>query len=359
MNYRSRKAASIIFGLLSAAGTVITAILVAKETPKAIKKIDELKQKQTVKKMDYIKALIPIYWPAGLVCLGTITSTTISQVISIKTEASLIAATTIANQGWMQYKGKVKQLLGVNADKAVTNSTSTDEYNRQLPKVESGKQLFWEEHIGFFSCTKDQLLAGLNDLNQRLHTPDPSPDGTCYYTSLYFLIKDSHACVYNKDIIEGLKEYGWTTDYMYEVWTLSCMWVHPCFTKVVKKETGEVLYTKLSFWEEPITLIDSERSRYHYESREDFKHDAENDINESEMNSMYDEDAYQLSTHGYQDDDMDEALQIEKELVYNKPDCHPQIDNGRRFMPTDQNAEIEYIEEDPTLPSEKDIPKNL
>ena len=92
MNYKARRASSLILGLFSALGTVVTAILVAKETPKAMEKIKEIKEKnKDIKKIDYIKALIPVYWPAGLMCLGTMASTTISQVISVKTEASLIA----------------------------------------------------------------------------------------------------------------------------------------------------------------------------------------------------------------------------------------------------------------------------
>lgn len=360
MNYRSRKIISITLSLLSAAGVVITAILAAKETPKAMKKIDELKNKENVKKMDYVKALAPIYWPAALVGLGTIASGTISQAISIKTQASLIAASTIANQGWNRYKGKVKRMFGVDADKSITNNISADEYSKQMPTVDSGKQLFWEEHIGFFSCTKEELLAGLNDLNQRLHTPDAENDGTYYYTSLYFLVKDSNAKVYNKEILNGLKEIGWTTDYLCEVFDLSCMWVHPYFTKVAKKETGEILYTKLDFWEEPITLIESEHSRNHYKSREDFEHDAEEDMRQAALEDMYDEDAHQLSTHGYQDIPEDDPLRIAKDLVYNKPDhTNMQVDTGRRFMPSNINNEIEYLEEDPYLPGENDIPKNL
>lgn len=45
MNYKARRASSLILGLLSAGGTILTAILVAKETPNALKKIKEIKEK--------------------------------------------------------------------------------------------------------------------------------------------------------------------------------------------------------------------------------------------------------------------------------------------------------------------------
>lgn len=347
MNYKARKASSIILGLLSASGTVLTAILVAKETPKALEKIKEIKEKnKDAKKIDYIKALIPIYWPAGLMCLGTMASTTISQVISMKTEASLIATSTMLSQGWNRYKGKVKDIFGIEGDKMITNSIASEDYEKKNPKPIKTEMLFWEEHLGFFSCKKEDLIGAMLDLNQRLHTPDPSPDGTLYWTTLYFLIKDAKATVFDKTKLESAKEIGWTTDYLCEVYELGCMWVHPSYTRVIKKETGEVLFTKITFFEEPIFLEESERSRYHYKSREDYEHEAECD--------MHDYDAFNMYSNGYQDED--DPLMIQKSFINTKPDCDSINDSGRRFIPSNLTPLNEYLEDDENLPSEKDIP---
>lgn len=345
MNYNARKAGSIVLGLFSAAGTVVTAILVAKETPKALEKIKKLKENKQTKKIDYVKALIPVYWPAGVVCLGTIASTTISQVISLKTEASLIATSTMLSQGWNRYKGKVKELFGIEADKTITNAVASDDYLKKDPKVPKSETLFWEEHIGFFSCKKEDLISAMLDLNQRLHTPDPNPEGTFYWTSLYFLMKDAKAKVFNKTNLEASKEIGWTTDYLCEVYDLGCMWVHPFYTRIIKKETGEVLFTKITFFEEPIFLEESERSRYHYKSREDYEHDAEID--------MHDADAFALYSHGYQDDN---PLEVESSLINTKPDCDSVNDTGRRFIPSNIDPRSEYLEDNDNLPSENEIP---
>lgn len=349
MNYKARKAGSIVLGLFSAAGTVITAILVAKETPKAIEKIKELKEKNTkVKVLDYVKALTPIYWPAGLMCLGTIASTTVSQVISRKTEASLIATSTVLNQGWNRYKGKVKDILGITNERKITNEIAKEDYSNNLPsKIENvdGKVLYWEEHLGFFSCKPEDLMAAICDLNQRLHTPDPDPEGTFYWSSLYFLMEDSKAKVYDKTKLKASEEIGWTLDYLCEVYELACMWVHPFFTRVIKKGTGELLFVKLEFFEEPIFLLESEKSRYHYKSREDYEHEAECD--------MHDADAYSLYYNGTEDPDQ---LYTESALLNTKEDCDPENDNGRRFIPTNQPIENEFLEDNQDLPSEKDIP---
>lgn len=346
MNYKARKASSIILGLLSAGGTILTAVLVAKETPKALEKAKEIKEKnKDAKKIDYIKALIPIYWPAGLMCLGTMASTTVSQVMSMKTEASLIATSTMLNQGWNKYKGKVKDIFGIEGDKMITNSIASEDYEKKQPKSIKEETLFWEEHLGFFSCKKEDLIGAMLDLNQRLHTPDPSPEGTLYWTTLYFLMKDAKATVFDKTKLEASKEIGWTTDYLCEVYELGCMWVHPFYTRVIKKETGEILFTKITFFEEPIFLKESERSRYHYKSRADYEHEAECD--------MHDYDAFNLYGHGYHDED---PLMVERSFVNTKPDCDPVNDDGRRFIPSNLTPSNEYLEDDTSLPSEKDIP---
>lgn len=344
INWQRRKIISILLGLLSAGGTVATAVLVAKATPKALEKIKELKNNPNTKKIDYVKNLIPIYWPAGIICLGTIASTTISQVVSLKTEASLIATSTVLSQGWHKYKNKVKDVFGIDADKKITNLIASDDYSKNNIQ-QTSNELFWEEHLGFFTCKKEDLMGAINDINQRLHTPDPDPDGTLYWTTLYFFMQDANAKVLDKTKLEASKEIGWTTDYLCEVYELGCMWVHPLFTRVVKKETGEVLFTKVTFFEEPIFLEESERSRYHYKSRADYEHEAEID--------MHDADALALYSHGYQDWD---PLEIENEFVNTKPDCDIVNDNGRRFIPTNQAIPTEYLDEDKELPSEKDIP---
>ena len=146
MNYKARRASSLILGLFSALGTVVTAILVAKETPKAMEKIKEIKEKnKDIKKIDYVKALIPIYWPAGLMCLGTMASTTVSQIISVKTEASLIATSTMLSQGWNRYKGKIKDVLGVKGNELITNCIASNDYEKNQPKPNKTEMLLEEK----------------------------------------------------------------------------------------------------------------------------------------------------------------------------------------------------------------------
>lgn len=372
MNYKVRRFVSIGLGLFSAAGTIFTAILVAKETPKALEKIKELKEKNS-KKFNYVKGLIPIYWPAIVMCVGTVASTTISNVISYKTEASLLATSAMLSQGLKKYKNKVKDVLGVDIDNLINNEISKDDYkllNNNDIKKNDGTELYWEENLGFFRCKPLDFMAAIADLNQRLHTPDPDPNGTFYFTTLYILMNDAKAKVYNEDYLNGCKNIGWTTDYLCSMYDIKCMWVHANYTKIIDKDTGELLFTKISFFEDPIFLEDNETSRFDYRSRKEYRHE--------DRIGLHDEDAFELYLNNYVDpyDENDENVgsrisEIQEEFIQSKIDCNIEDDDGRRFIPSnpDFTKSIKYstgedvsnpdssILFDYNLPDTKDIPK--
>ena len=361
MNYKARRITAVLLGLTSAVGTVATAILVAKETPKALKKIDELKSKKDIKKIDYVKALLPVYWPALSVCAGTIASTTISNVVSMKTEASLIATSTMLSQGWKKYKGKVQDIFGKDASEFINQEIAKDDYDYSKAnnlKVEPEERLYWEENLGFFKCKPLDLMAAIADLNQRLHTPDPSPNGTFYFTTLAVLMRDAKAYVYDKNKLKACENIGWTTDYLFEAYDLKSMWVHANYTTIIKKETAEVLFTKINFFEEPIVLQESEVSRLKYKSREEYEHESECDMN----------------AYNYCCEDMENTARmadIEKSFVNSKMDCDQIDDDGRRFIPSNPEftESVKYedgqdcrnpnseILRDSNLPDVKDIPE--
>jgi hypothetical protein len=363
MNYKARQVVAILLGLTSAVGTVATAILVAKETPKALKKIEKLKSKKDVKKIDYVKALLPVYWPALSVCAGTIASTTISNVISTRTEASLIATSTMLSQGWKKYKGKVQDIFGKDASEFINQEIAKDDYDYSKAnnlKVESEEHLYWEENLGFFKCKPLDLMAAIADLNQRLHTPDPSPNGTFYFTTLAVLMRDAKAYVYDKNKLKACENIGWTTDYLFEAYDLKSMWVHANYTTIIKKETAEVLFTKINFFEEQIVLQESEVSRLKYKSREEYEHEAECDMNEGYYDYIHSD----IKT-------ADAISMIQESFVNSKIDCDMVDDDGRRFIPSNpdfmesvkyedgrdyNNPDSETLR-DSNLPDVKDIPE--
>ena len=313
MNIKTQRTLSVIFSLLSSLGTVGTAILAVKYTPKAMKKLEELKtdkinkiynaSTQSVKdakksdkkeKIKYnltvVREMGKIYWPAILSGIGTIASTTTSLMLSRKTEASLIATTTLLSNGWRRYRSKVKDFFGIDADKLISDSMSIDDYHKIDKKemsADDGKKLYWNEYTGFFKCSELDMLSAMMDLNQRLHAPDTDENGTFYFTTLEIFLKDAKAEVFDKRRLEACKNIGWTSDYLYSMIQGNCVWVHPYYTKVCDESTGEIKYTKISFWEEPIAVDPTQLSRFKHKTEEDYIHEAELDMQDAAALDLY------------------------------------------------------------------------
>lgn len=292
MKANVEKTISIMLAIAGSAGVVGTSVLVAKATPKANEKLAKINEKDKKKYfLQKTKVVAKNYWPAILCGVGTIGSIVASTIISKKTEASLIATAAVLGQGWNKYKWKVKEILGPDANKIITDAISKDEFkdlkNEEVNKKQSELiekpeiKIYWEEHLGYFKCEESKFLAALVDLNQRLHVPDADDKGTFYWTSLKIFAEDSHAKLHEPERLNACKNIGWTADYLLEAYGAHCIWVHPYYTKVYSKKSNKLLYTKVEFWEEPIVLVESEMSRFNYHSRKNFEHNAECDLNAS------------------------------------------------------------------------------
>lgn len=339
MTYKTQRFISTMLGLLGAAGTVATAVFAVKATPKAMKKIDELKKENNSEKISkkvLIKELLPIYLPSIVIGVATISSTTISTILSRKTEASLIATSMVLSQGWNKYKYKLDSILGPKAKELLRSKIAIDEYKQNkkpLKNTDKNKRLYWEEHLGWFYADPVELTAGISDANQRLYAPDPGKDGSFYFATLYLLVKDARLNVLDKTKLDSCRHIGWTADYIYEVYGKKFIWIHPYYTKVFNKDTGELLYTRITFWEEPIFLMDSEINRDHYKSRADYEHEAESDLNFREQEEIIDYAALDLAFAG---------KERPANNITNKVDCNQIEDDMDRLISSNPNASENY-----------------
>lgn len=310
MSYKARRIIASLLGIAGSIGTIVTTILAVKETPKAIKKLDELKKQYENKKIPIkvlLKEFIPIYWPSIVVGTATVASPIAATIMSRQTEASLIATSTMLSQGWNKYKYKVKEFVGPKGEKLIRANVAQDEFDEKKHKPTQGsKQLYYEEHLGWFYADPVELQAGLEDINQRLYTPDVSSrdNGPTYWATLYWFAQDSKANVLDKDRLFACTDMGWTVEYISEMYVKRFVWVHPSFTRVFDKETGVLLYTMLTFEEEPIYLniysLEREYHNYKKTGKYDYMHEAESDLNFQEDNYYDDRAALDLEFHGNQ-----------------------------------------------------------
>lgn len=314
MSYKARRIFSSLLSIIGAVGTIATTVLAVKATPKAMRKLEELKKEYPNKKIPfkvYLKEFIPIYWPALAVGTATVVSPIAASVMSRKTEASLIATSTMLSQGWNRYKYRVKDFLGVNGERLLKADIAQEEHLEKKYVSEKGsKKLYYEEHIGWFYADPVELQAGLEDINQRLYVPDRSDgnNGPTYWATLFWFIRDSKADVLDEKRLAACEDMGWTTETISAMYVKRFVWVHPLFTRVFDKATGELKYTVLSFCEEPVFLnmLELEKEYNNWKNTGDYMHEAESDMNFQDE-EPYDYNALDLEYRGNQEK-IDEAI---------------------------------------------------
>lgn len=216
MNEKVQKTLPIIFAIISTVGVVATTVLAVMETEKANPKIKEAKA--TNSKKEVAIAIVKGYGWSITVGAATISSIIAGTIIGKKTEASLTATAIMLDQSLRQYKDKAKALLGDKADTIITK-ISEDESERKKDKIaekkQDDKQLYHEEHIGFFWSTPENIAYALNDTNRRLNTDDSLTSmDTHWWASMQTFIYDANAQLIDSGTDKISMSYGWSGDYV-------------------------------------------------------------------------------------------------------------------------------------------------
>lgn len=158
-----RKHSPTIFSFVGAIGVVATAALAVKETPKAMRLIEGMKDDST--KADIIKETWKCYVPAAITGLATIVCIFNANNLNQKQKAALISAYTILNQAYREYQTKTKELLGEDAEAKIRTSIAKDHYDdanisKELP-------LFYDECSGqYFNKTMEEVIIAEYELNR-------------------------------------------------------------------------------------------------------------------------------------------------------------------------------------------------
>ena len=117
MNIKTQRYLSLGLSALNVAGAIGMFVSLTKEAPKAQIQLKSLPK--DAKKSTKLKTFIKNYKMSLIFTGVTITSGIGSKVISNKTEASLIVTVGMLDASLRKYKGKIKETLGVEADKDI------------------------------------------------------------------------------------------------------------------------------------------------------------------------------------------------------------------------------------------------
>lgn len=216
-----KRNASTILTCVGAAGVVATTVMAVKATPKAVSLLEMAKEEkgEELTKLEKVQVAAPVYIPTVLIGASTIACIFGANALNRHQQASLMSAYALLDSSYKDYKNKVAELYGENADSQVKQEIAKDKYNEDAYPVEDGKQLFYDDFSQrYFQATTEQVLTAEYELNRMLAT-----DYGVFLNEFYELL--------GIDRTDYGDYLGWSTGELVDAYWYS--WVDFSHTKVV------------------------------------------------------------------------------------------------------------------------------
>lgn len=165
---------STILTVLGGVGVLATSVMAVKATPKAMRLIEEAKEEKgdELTKWEIVKSAGPAYIPASIVGVATVSCIFGANILNKKTQASMASAYVLLDQSFKEYKRKVVDVYGTEADQKVRTEIAKDHYDeKEFEEVEEddGKILFYDQFSRrYFRSTMEDVLKAEYNTNRQL-----------------------------------------------------------------------------------------------------------------------------------------------------------------------------------------------
>ena len=166
-----KRNASTILTCVGGAGVIATSVLAVKATPKALTLLEKAKEEkgESLTKMEVVKTAGPAYIPAIVSGAATIACIFGANALNKRQQAALMSAYALLDNSYKEYKAKVQELYGEEADKNVRTEIAKDKYESDLYPLEGNKRLYYDDYSGrYFEATTEDLLRAENHVNKVL-----------------------------------------------------------------------------------------------------------------------------------------------------------------------------------------------
>lgn len=163
-----RNATNILTGL-GGIGVVATSVMAVKVTPKALTLLEEAEAKKGEKltKIETVQVAGTVYIPPILIGASTIACIFGANILNKRQQAALMSAYILLDNSFKEYKNKVNELYGEDADQQVRNEIAKD-IDEDI-SVNDDKQLFYDEYSHrYFESTMEDVLRAEYTLNKML-----------------------------------------------------------------------------------------------------------------------------------------------------------------------------------------------
>lgn len=167
-----RKNASTILTFVGGAGVVGTTIMAVKATPKALERIEAAEEIKGEKltKLEVVNVAGPVYIPTVITGAATLACIFGANILNTRKQAALMSAYALLDNSYKEYRNKVTELYGEDADNNVKEAVAKDKYDSDDNKnMDDKMNLYYDDYSGrYFQATSETILRAENQINRKM-----------------------------------------------------------------------------------------------------------------------------------------------------------------------------------------------
>ena len=151
---------STILTIGGAAGVIATAVVAVKETPKALYLLEQAREEkgEDLTAIEKVKVAGPVYIPSIIIGASTIACIFGANALNKRSQASLMSAYALLDNSYKEYREKVTEIHGEEAEKNIRHEIVKDKYEEH-PFYRNNKQLFFDSFsMRYFESTIEDVL---------------------------------------------------------------------------------------------------------------------------------------------------------------------------------------------------------
>lgn len=162
---------STILTCIGGAGVIATTVMAVKATPKAVTLLEEAKKEkgEDLTKLEVVKVAGPVYIPSVITGVTTLACIFGANSLNKRQQAALMSAYALLDKSFKDYKNKVRDLYGNEAETKVIEEIAKDKYVAEEDSEDDDKELFFDEFSGrYFRSTMYDVQRAEYALNRDL-----------------------------------------------------------------------------------------------------------------------------------------------------------------------------------------------
>lgn len=204
-----KRNSSTILTYVGAAGVIGTTITAIQATPKAMQILEQMEEEKgdELTNLEKIQAAVPVYIPTIILGASTLACIFGANVLNKRNQASITSAYALLSSSYKEYRDKVLDLYGEEAESLVVEKIAQDNYDKESAPEDNGGELFYDDYSKrYFRSTVEKVQRAEYEINRDLIMMD------------YATINDFYKYL-DLPPIEGGDKLGWTTCINYD-----CYW---------------------------------------------------------------------------------------------------------------------------------------